>query len=194
MRSIGTPCVAIIPAPLRAADIGDLAAQLVDQAPLFPALNRLVIGFVLAVGCAPGVELARNATRYDFSAVPMAMAASIASGTPRGVTLMIVKDRQVVFEHAVGNLDLARALPIASASKMPTTTVIMSLVAQGLIGLDDRIADHLSFWPQSAADPRSRITVRQCLSNTSGLPTDDTWINDRTITLCLLYTSDAADE
>lgn len=127
------------------------------------------IPLLVAFTAASAVDLPRNTTRYDFSAVPPAMVAEIASDDPKGLTLMIVKDDQVVFEHAVGNKTLASVFLIASASKMPTSNVVMALVARGLLGLDDRVADHLDFWPQSASDPRSTITIRHCLACTSGL-------------------------
>lgn len=141
------------------------------------------IPLLVAFTAASAVDLPRNTTRYDFSAVPPAMVAEIASDDPKGLTLMIVKDDQVVFEHAVGNKTLASVFLIASASKMPTSNVVMALVARGLLGLDDRVADHLDFWPQSASDPRSTITIRHCLACTSGLSADDTYEGDGSLTM-----------
>lgn len=152
-----------------------------------PSASFLDLGSVLlalaGATAAAGADLPRNPTRYDFSALPAAMSSEIAAGSPAGFTLMIVKDDQVVFEHAVGTRTLASVMPIASASKMPSTTVIMHLVSLGLMGLDDRVADHLPFWPQSAADPKSAITIRQCVSCTSGLPFTDTYVGDASLTL-----------
>lgn len=142
-----------------------------------------LLPLLLLLASASAVDLPRNTTRYDFSALPPVMLAEISGNDPRGITLMIVKDDQVVFEHAVGNKTLASVFLIASASKMPTSNVVMDLVARGLLGLDDRVADHLNFWPQSAGDPRSQITIRHCLSCTSGLSADDTYEGDTSLTM-----------
>jgi CubicO group peptidase (beta-lactamase class C family) len=146
--------------------------------PIFATTPILLLASNLAAA-----DLPRNASRYDFSALPAAMAAEIADGTPGGFTLMIIKDDQVVFEAAVGNKTLASGMAIASASKMPSTTLIADLIQRGLLGLDDKVADHLPFWPQSPADPKSQITIRQCLSCTSGLPFDDTFESDSSLTM-----------
>ncbi|WP_125775493.1 serine hydrolase domain-containing protein [Antribacter gilvus] len=52
-----------------------------------------------------------------------------------------------------------------SVSKTVTATVVLQLVAEGRLGLDDRVADHL---PGYGLDPR--ITVRMLLQHTSGVP------------------------
>lgn len=53
---------------------------------------------------------------------------------------------------------------IGSSTKTFTATLVLQLVADGTIGLDDRVADHL---PELALD--RRITVRMLLAHTSGL-------------------------
>ena len=111
------------------------------------------------------------------------MTAEITGHPPRGFVLMIIKDDQVVFEQAVGDQTLSSSMPIASASKMPSSTLIADLIDRGLIGLDDTVASYLSFWPQSVADEKSRITIRQCLSCTSGLPFDDTYESNGSLTM-----------
>jgi D-alanyl-D-alanine carboxypeptidase len=54
---------------------------------------------------------------------------------------------------------------VGSVSKTFTATVVLQLVAEGRLGLDDVVADHL---PRFDLDPR--ITVRTILQNTSGVP------------------------
>jgi len=60
--------------------------------------------------------------------------------------------------------------PIAIASELkPITGVLaMRLVETGVIGLDDKVNRWLSWWPTSTADSRSYVTLRHCLSFTSG--------------------------
>jgi CubicO group peptidase (beta-lactamase class C family) len=60
-----------------------------------------------------------------------------------------------------------------------TGTVVLTLVDEGRLGLDDPVARYL---PEFAGD-RGRITVRQLLSHTSGLPMSDPALQRRDITL-----------
>ncbi len=59
--------------------------------------------------------------------------------------------------------------PIGSLSKSFTALAVMQLVDQGLVGLDDPVTMHISWF--RTADPAAVITVRQLLNQTSGLPT-----------------------
>ncbi|MFE6775106.1 serine hydrolase domain-containing protein [Streptomyces sp. NPDC057702] len=58
------------------------------------------------------------------------------------------------------------AVPIGSVTKTYTATALMILVAEGDLGLDDPVADHV---PELRRAPR--FTVRQLLGHTAGLPT-----------------------
>lgn len=55
-----------------------------------------------------------------------------------------------------------------SLSKMITATMIMRLVERGVLGLDDPVSKWLTFWPTDPNDKRSRVTLRHCMSMTSG--------------------------
>lgn len=80
--------------------------------------------------------------------------------------LAIVTEDQLIYERYFGGFTGDTVVPLASASKIPTSTIIMQLVDAGLIGLDDRVNQYLDFWP---AD-KEEITLRNLLSHTSGLP------------------------
>lgn len=60
--------------------------------------------------------------------------------------------------------------PISIASEMkPITSVLaMRLVELGVLGLDDRVSRWLDWWPTAPSDARSYITLRHCLSFTTG--------------------------
>jgi serine-type D-Ala-D-Ala carboxypeptidase len=66
---------------------------------------------------------------------------------------------------------LARAdtiFDLASLTKvLSTTSLVMRLVEQGLLGLDDPVGDHLQSW--RGAD-RAHVTIRDLLSHAGGLP------------------------
>jgi CubicO group peptidase (beta-lactamase class C family) len=72
---------------------------------------------------------------------------------------------------------------LASVTKViATTTEIMRLVEDGLVGLDDPLSRHMPDLRQYVSTaPIRRITLRQCLSHQSGLPAVEpvyTWGND----------------
>ncbi len=71
-------------------------------------------------------------------------------------------------------------VPIASATKWPTSALIMTMVDEGLLSLDDTVATYL---PEFGAGLLAQITLGQCLSHTSGLPGESPLISDGTITL-----------
>ena len=56
---------------------------------------------------------------------------------------------------------------VASLTKLFSTTVLMTLVEEGLLDLDGPIADHL---PSFGATDRRSVTLKHLLSHTSGLP------------------------
>ena len=63
-----------------------------------------------------------------------------------------------------------QVFPIASASKLVTAILILKLVEQGVLSLDDRPQQYLGGlgWTNDPEDARSRVTLAQLLSFTSG--------------------------
>ncbi|MEC8050027.1 MAG: serine hydrolase domain-containing protein [Myxococcota bacterium] len=74
----------------------------------------------------------------------------------------------IQFTYSKGDLDIESIIPIASASKWLSAMILMRLVEEGVLSLSDNPQDYLSFWTESADDPRSRITLAHLLSFTSG--------------------------
>ena len=103
---------------------------------------------------------------------------AIQSGVTPGASLAIGRHGKIVRLRGYGHLDWseesAPATPstlydLASLTKVAGTTIgIMRHVESGLIKLDDPVYRHLSYWPRKGRT--SRITVRQLLEHTSGLP------------------------
>lgn len=106
---------------------------------------------------------------YDFSPVTDLIQRYVEGVPLQGASLLIIKDNQVVYEQAFGIYTLDTRVPIASASKWPSASVIMSLIDDGTLSLDDRVSTYLPDFTGEKAD----ITVRQLFSHTSGLPGDD---------------------
>ncbi len=103
-------------------------------------------------------------------------AAKIASLLPPhvGACVMAIKDGKVVFEHSYGVADIETKSPcapetnfrLASVSKQFTATAIMLLVDRGKLSLDDPLAKFFPGFPKYG----EKITVKQLLTHTSGLP------------------------
>lgn len=89
-----------------------------------------------------------------------------------GAQVAVVKDGQPVYETGAGEHGAVTSrtpMAIASVSKVITAFAVLQLVDAEKLGLDDRVVDRLPEFGMK--DPRaSRITVRQLLSHTSGLP------------------------
>jgi len=96
------------------------------------------------------------------------------------VSIAVIKNNQVIKESAYGLASIELDVPatlntsysLASMTKIFTASAIMLLVEDGKISLDESITKVL---PQLPAK-WSHITIRHCLSHTSGLPdaiTDD---------------------
>lgn len=73
-----------------------------------------------------------------------------------------------IYRYRKGNLSPAAITPIASATKMLSGVTIMRLVEAGRMSLSDNPQKYLSYWTRDPADPRSRVTLQQLLSFTSG--------------------------
>lgn len=106
---------------------------------------------------------------YDFGPVTDFIQRNVEGIPLQGASLLIIKDGRVIYEQAFGSYTLDTRIPIASASKWPSASVIMSLVDEGILSLDDRVSTYIPSFTGEKAD----ITVRQLFSHTSGLPGDD---------------------
>jgi D-alanyl-D-alanine carboxypeptidase len=91
-----------------------------------------------------------------------------------GLSIIITSGDQIVFKNYYGYADIGKnvklsskhVLGIASVSKQFTGMAALFLVAEGKINLDDDIKDYM---PDLPIGDR-KITIRQLLSHTSGLP------------------------
>lgn len=91
-----------------------------------------------------------------------------------GVCVMAIEHGDVVFTYSNGLADVKTEVPcspttnfrIASVSKQFTATAAMLLVDRGKLSLDDRLTKFFPAFP----DYGKKITVKQLLTHTSGLP------------------------
>lgn len=137
-----------------------------------------VLGLLLAAGCssdyATGSEQASGAEptaaadpgEYDFAAVEPIVEDFLAEHDLAGAGLVVVeKDDGIVGEQYFGEFDADRVSLVASASKVVTAGVLARLADQGLLDLDQPIAEYVD-WAQGH---NPEITVAQLLSGSSGL-------------------------
>ncbi|SOC47262.1 CubicO group peptidase, beta-lactamase class C family [Blastococcus aggregatus] len=115
---------------------------------------------------ASGATSTAPAREYDFSAVAPIVEAFLAENGLDGAGLVIVdEDEGIIDEQYFGEFDADRVSLVASASKMVTAGVLVRLADQGLLDLDEPIAEYVE-WAEGA---NPGITVAQLLSNSSGL-------------------------
>lgn len=127
-----------------------------------------------------------DAQTFDFSKVDRVLEDSleVLGGTGAddagGVTLLLWKDGKLIYERSLAlpgkTMSKTRLLPIASASKWMSGTLITSMLEQGQLHLDDSVGQYI---PTAPSDKRG-ITLRQTFSFTSGLRS-----NLGTITPCV---------
>lgn len=102
---------------------------------------------------------------------------SIDNGKFPGAVILIGHRGKIIYRGIFGN---RRILPdvapmqfdtifdIASLTKVVATTpAIMQLVEQGKLNLDDSVG---KYWPEFAKHGKQKITIRELLTHTSGLP------------------------
>ncbi len=101
------------------------------------------------------------------------------SGNPPGVSVIVVKDGEVVYNNAFGFADAPRKIKATpdtvyhwwSMTKIPTAIAIMQLQEQGNLNLDDEVTKYLPWFEvKYPLNTSPAITIRNLLQHTSGLP------------------------
>lgn len=96
-----------------------------------------------------------------------------------GGVLHVEQDDRVIFERAYGGYTPVDPVPIASATKLLSTLVILSLVKDGALALEMPVRSLIPEWPRDKA----AITLRMLLAQTSGLPARSPCLESRIKTL-----------
>ncbi|WP_454791483.1 serine hydrolase domain-containing protein [Mycolicibacterium lutetiense] len=124
-------------------------------------------------------------TYLDFAVVDDIATQFHRSRRAPGLQIAVVLDGKVVHFAGRGITDRTtaaepvedRVFRIASMSKSFTAAAILQMRDQGLLQLDDPVTQHLP-GATGLAGPTAdspEITVRHCLTMSSGLPSDDPW-------------------
>jgi CubicO group peptidase (beta-lactamase class C family) len=85
----------------------------------------------------------------------------------KGVSMLVMVDGRVVFEDYPNGGSPARAYELASGIKGFSGIMAVAAAQDGLLDLDEKVAQTIAEWRGDAR--KSRITIRQLLSLTSGL-------------------------
>src|SRR5207247_7699095 len=89
------------------------------------------------------------------------------SESKRGISILVMQNGRTVFEHYANGGSADSRCKIFSGTKSFWGIAALCAVRDGLIKLDDRVADTITEWK---ADPRrSQITIRQLLNQTDGI-------------------------
>jgi D-alanyl-D-alanine carboxypeptidase len=134
-------------------------------------VGALLAGLTAAVLVATTAAAAPNRTRAHTS-LQQAANALVAAGVPGAILLTRVANHTV--RITAGVADIARKTPmnardhykIASITKTYTATVVLQLVAEGKLHLNDNV-EH---WLPGLVPNGGKITLRQLLNHTSGIP------------------------
>src|SRR5215207_3367389 len=103
----------------------------------------------------------------------------VASGNPPGLSVVVVKDGEVVYKNAFGLADgphNIKATPETvyhwwSMTKIPTAIAILQLQEQGKLDLEDVVTKHLPWFDVTYPSRDSpTITIRHLLQHSAGLP------------------------
>lgn len=115
--------------------------------------------------------VATTAAASTLPEVDRYLASKIRDHRVPGLALVVVRNGEVVHRRGFGELDPTRPIIIGSLSKAITATAVLRLVEQGRIVLDEPMVSYLPDVRFADAAVR-RVTVRQLLNQTSGLPAD----------------------
>lgn len=87
-----------------------------------------------------------------------------------GASLLVVHSGELVEQQTWGEYTLDTKVPIASASKWFSGALLMTLVDDGLLELDEPVQSYVA---ELQGTPHGRLTLRQMLSFTTGLVSED---------------------
>ena len=153
----------------------------------------LLIGMALLLftGCLVKVEIPEPITDCDSNPVyenshvnsdelNAVMEKAVGAGLT-GAVALIKSAEKGTFMHAVGAADLENGAPmqacqqfrVASLTKIFTATATLLLVEEGVISLDNTIAELLDIEQYSGIQGSEVITLAQLLNHTSGVPNYD---------------------
>ena len=89
------------------------------------------------------------------------------------VVALVYRGDSLVFKKEMGDFNTKTQAPIASCSKWLTAALVLQQVDEGKLSLDDKVTKYL---PEFGKYFKNYITIRQCLSQTTGITDDDKFL------------------
>ena len=137
----------------------------------------LVVGAIAMTGSVTDLAAQPHAATMSQRAEVDALFADFTKPGEPGAAVVVARGPDIVFAAGYGLADIDRgvrvgpgtAFRLASVSKQFTAVAVLTLVEEGRLRLDDRLADVLPGAPPYAPT----ITVRHLLGHTSGIPDYD---------------------
>lgn len=113
---------------------------------------------------------------YDFNIVDKFIINTISHAKIPGLSLAILKDREVIYSRGYGFRNISKALPadektlygIGSITKSFTALSIMKLVEDNKISLEDPVRKYIDNLPDALQN--NEVTIHSLLTHTSGVP------------------------
>jgi CubicO group peptidase (beta-lactamase class C family) len=99
----------------------------------------------------------------------------VQSGSERGLQVAVYQDGRLIVDAIAGVADPATGRPVTadtpvycySVVKAAASTITHRLVERGLFGYETTVA---KFWPEFGVKGKDRVTIRQVLNHSAGLP------------------------
>jgi D-alanyl-D-alanine carboxypeptidase len=149
-------------------------------------MKKMLISFVIAI-LILGVSMYAFAPHApatpkqvnDKDALEAYLDQLTSSGNPPGLSVVVVKDGEMVYNKAFGYADGPRRIKAApdtiyhwwSMTKIPTAIAVMQLQEQGKLDLDDQVTKYLPWFKVNyPTNVSTAITIRNLLQHSSGLP------------------------
>lgn len=154
----------------------------------------LILAFSISAGLTPNAALTQTAVKPQTigSSSVSSYAAALQKiedkleakrkeyGIP-GVSLVVVKDDQVIYMKGLGYKDFEKRIPvtpdtqfaIGSATKAFTALTVLMAQDKGKLSLDDSPKKYLSYFRMYDPETDKNITIRDLLSHSSGLNRTD---------------------
>lgn len=137
-------------------------------------------GGVMIASQMPAQAATANWDRAKLDQAAKIMQGWIGDGRVQGASILVTQGPGRTFARNYGTATgTGPVFLLASITKPMTAAAVMTLVDQGKLGLDDKVT---KFFPSFTGDGREAITIRHCLTHSSGLPDmldDDEMLRER---------------
>jgi len=144
-------------------------SQIIDEGPsVAPGGGRSDAGAIVTGDEGP----APTYPRIPFSRVDDELDRRVADAGLDGASLLVVQDGALLHRHDVGSVGPTTPARVGESARWFLAVVVAMLADDGALSLDDPVGRHLPDLFPADGSGRDRITVRQLLSHTSGLPRD----------------------